>query len=51
MSEKNITVDDIEREHMDEVKPGAHWAYVVGVLGISFLLMVALIAWLGASST
>jgi hypothetical protein len=51
MSEKNITVEEIEREHMEEVKPGAHWAYVVGVLGISFLLMLALIAWLGASST
>jgi hypothetical protein len=51
MDEKEVTVEQVEAEHLGEVSPGAHWAYVVGVLGISLLLMLALIAWLGASST
>jgi hypothetical protein len=51
MDEMHVTIEHVEREHLREVRPGAHWAYLVGVLGISFLLMLALIAWLGASST
>jgi hypothetical protein len=51
MDEKGITIEQVEREHLEEVNRGAHWAYVVGVLGTSFLLMLAFITWLGASST
>ena len=51
MADKNITMEQVEAEHLNEVNPAAHWAYVVGVLSLSLLLMLALIAWLGASST
>jgi hypothetical protein len=51
MAEKDITIEQVEREHLEEVHRGAHWAYVVGVLGISFLLMLVLIAWLGGTSS
>ena len=51
MADRNITMEQVEAEHREEVNPTAHWAYVVGVLTLSLLLMLALIAWLGASST
>jgi hypothetical protein len=44
-------MEEVEAEHLEEVNPAAHWTYLVGVLAISFLLMLALIAWLGASAT
>jgi hypothetical protein len=50
MDEKQVTIEQVEREHLDEVNAGAHWAYVVAVIGLGFLLMLALIAWLGAST-
>ena len=50
MADSDVTVDDIEREHLDEVDPRAHWMYIVAVLGGSTLLMLGLIAWLGAAS-
>jgi hypothetical protein len=51
MSEREITPEEIEREHLAEVHQGAQAAYVAAVLGISLLMMLALIAWLGASAT
>jgi hypothetical protein len=50
MDEREITTADVERKHLEEVHIGAHSAYVVAVLGISFLTMLAFIAWLGGSS-
>jgi uncharacterized membrane protein YdcZ (DUF606 family) len=47
--EKNITEDDVRAEHMASAKPAAHWAYLVGVLGGSFILMVLLIALMGSA--
>jgi uncharacterized membrane protein YdcZ (DUF606 family) len=51
MDEREISVAEVEREHLEEVNQAAHWAYVVGVLGGSFLVMLAFIAWLGSSAT
>jgi hypothetical protein len=46
-NEAQLTEDDVRNEVMDAVNVGAHWAYLFGVLGGGFLLMVALIAVLG----
>ena len=46
--ERNIRESDVYKEHMASVNPLAHWAYLLGVLAVSFLLMVGLIALLGA---
>jgi hypothetical protein len=48
--DRDVTVDDIEREHLDQVDPRAHWLYLAAVLGGGTLLMLGLIAWLGAVS-
>ena len=48
--ERNIQEQDVYREHMESVNPAAHWAYLFGVLGASFLLMVGLIALLGGTT-
>ncbi len=45
--ETNIREDDVREEHLATVRPGPHWAYLFGVLGGSFLVMVAFIAFLG----
>jgi len=45
--ETTITEDDVRLEHRTSARPGLHWAYLSGVVGGSFVLMVALIAWLG----
>jgi hypothetical protein len=45
--DRDVTVADIEREHLDQV---AHWLYLAAVLGGGTLLMLGLIAWLGAVS-
>jgi hypothetical protein len=44
-----MTEDDVRDEVLGAVNIGAHWAYLFGVLGGGFLLMVALIAVLGGS--
>jgi hypothetical protein len=48
MSERDVTAEAVELEHHREVHEAAHWAYVVVVLGLSFVAMLALIAILGA---
>ena len=48
MSERDLTVGDVEREHLQEVDPRAHWVYIVAVLGGGTLLMLIFIAILGA---
>ena len=49
MDEREVTSAQVEREHFQEVRRGAHWAYVAGVLGIGFLAMLAFIGILGAT--
>jgi hypothetical protein len=48
--EADITQERVWREHLQQVHPGRHWAYLAGVLLGAFLLMLALIALLGASA-
>jgi len=50
VSEQNVTEDKVRSEHLREVHVGAHWAYLLAVLFGGFLLMVALIAMLGATT-
>jgi hypothetical protein len=50
MSEKTIDQDTVRQEHLAEVHEPAHWAYLFGVMLGTTLLMLAFIAWLGASS-
>jgi hypothetical protein len=45
--ETTITEDDVRTEHLQSAQPGLHWAYLFGMLGGSFVLMLAFIAWLG----
>ena len=50
MSEKSITEEQVRDEHLHAVSVPAHWAYLVGVIGGSLVLMLALIAFLGRPS-
>jgi hypothetical protein len=47
MKETTITEEQVRSEKMKEVNQAAHWAYVVGVIAISFILMLGLMAVLG----
>ena len=49
MSEREIDQERVRAEHLKEVNPSAHWAYLFGVVGGGLVAMVALIAWLGGS--
>jgi hypothetical protein len=49
VSELNVTEDKVRAEHLKEVNVAAHWAYFAAVLIGSALLMIGLIALLGAS--
>lgn len=51
MSELEMSEDKVREEHLEEVHVGAHWAYLLAVMIGGFLLMVALIAILGASGS
>ena len=51
MCESEITAADVEREHLQEVHQGAHWAYMLAVIALGFLAMLELIAYLGAQSS
>ena len=48
MSELKMSEDNVRDEHLKEVNVGGHWAYLFAVLVGGFLLMVALIAYLGS---
>ena len=50
MSERNVDEDQVRTEHLAEVSPAAQWAYLFGVLLGGILLMIALIAMLGATA-
>ena len=49
MNEQMITEDQVRKEHLAEVNSAAHWAYLVAVLLGAFLLMLGLMAVLGAA--
>jgi hypothetical protein len=51
VAEQNVTVDKVEREHLAEVKAIAQGGYLVAVIAGSTVLMLALIAWLGAAGS
>ena len=51
MSEEKITEVKVRNEHLREVNPPMHWAYLFGVLMGGLLLMVLLMALLGASTS
>jgi hypothetical protein len=48
MSEKTVTEEDVRREHLEAVNQAAHWAYLIGVLVGSTMLMMLFVALLGA---
>jgi hypothetical protein len=48
MSEREVTIEQVRKEHLKEVKIGPHWAYLIGVLVGGLILMLLLIAWLGS---
>ena len=47
MKEANVDEEQVRREHMREVNQPAHWVYLLGVIFISFLLMIGLMLVLG----
>jgi len=48
MSERTVDADQVRVEHLAEVDARAHWLYLVGVMAGGTLLMLAIIAILGA---
>jgi hypothetical protein len=46
--ETDIREDDVRAEHLQAVHVGGHWAYLLSVIVGAFLLMLGLIALLGA---
>ena len=42
-----MTEDEVRDEHLREVKPVAHWLYLIGVLAGGLVLMVFFMALLG----
>jgi hypothetical protein len=49
MSERTIDRERVREEHLAEVNPAAHWAYLLAVVGGGLVAMLALITWLGGS--
>lgn len=49
MSEREIDQERVRQEHLEQVNPAAHWAYLLAVLGGGMVAMLAMIAWLGGS--
>ena len=49
-SELTVTEDDVRSEVTSEVNVPAHWIYMLAVIAGSLVLMVALMAFLGAQS-
>ena len=50
MSDEKITEVKVRNEHLREVNPPAHWAYLFAVLIGGLALMVMLMAWLGGGT-
>ena len=51
MSERTITDESVREEHLREVNPNAHWAYLFGVLLVSAFLMIFFIALMAAAAS
>jgi hypothetical protein len=49
VNEQRVTEETVRNEHLAEVNAAAHWAYLLGVIGGGFILMVGLVAILGAT--
>ena len=49
MSEETIDPEAVREEHLAEVHQPAHWVYLFGVMFGATLVMLAFVAWLGAS--
>ena len=49
MSERDADKEQVRKEHLAEVNPAAHWAYLFAVVGGGLLAMLALIAVLGGA--
>ncbi len=47
MKEANVDEEQVRKEHLREVNQPAHWVYLLGVIFISFFLMMGLISVLG----
>lgn len=47
-NERTLSEDDVRNEHLESVSQGAHWAYLFGVILGAVVLMIGLIALLGA---
>jgi len=47
VKEANVDEEQVRREHMREVNQPAHWVYLLGVIFISFFLMIGLMLVLG----
>jgi hypothetical protein len=50
VSEKKITEDDVRAEHLAAVNVRVQWLYLGGVIAGAFVVMVVLIALLGATA-
>jgi hypothetical protein len=51
MSERSVEEDQVRADHLAEVKVVAQWAYLVVVILAGTLLMLGLIAVLGATGS
>ena len=47
MKEARIDEEQVRKEHLGEVNQPAHWVYLLGVMLLSFMLMIGLIWVLG----
>jgi hypothetical protein len=43
-TERSVDVEDVRREHLEEVSQPAHWTYLVAVLVGGTILMLLVIA-------
>jgi hypothetical protein len=50
VSELDVNEGKVRSEHLKEVNAGAQWLYLFGVVLGAFLLMIALMAMLGATT-
>ena len=49
MSERTTDREKVREEHLAEVNPAAHWAYLLAIVGGGLVAMLGLIGWLGGS--
>jgi len=48
--ERDLTQDDVRKEHLASVDQRVQALYITGVIGIGLVLMIVLIALMGAAS-